>query len=797
MRILFHEHIFDETPKEYQVEGKTWGEIIQKLEIRGHLSIYDNGKTLSFPECADIQPVMDTVRIMRMPENKKTWNYIIGGVMTVAGAILAITGVGAGLGYSLMLGGVGMIVGTMIKTPIPKTPSIEDYAGGYNINGSSNVNAIGNVPPLVLGEYMIKPPVVGTQISRIVGSGINAKQYVKFLYCLGYKGEGALVKNIKIGDTMFATNNANVYNGEITVDGGLIGSVELRQDGTLPLLYNTVIKELQVGTEIKSYNDMQNIFYTTITGCDAINLSVIFQGLYRMKDDGNITSVSEGVRIYMRPAGGTTWTLVQSQTFTGSRNKQFIFQMTATPTQQMAVENPSGRWDVMVCKSGIANDNDSKVNARPYLGFIQYVTTRRALTQDMTDKLVFLACEFEASQELQSRIAEVSCVVKRKYKIWNGTNWNTVAFSSNPAAIYRDLIQGDYLPHKARDEQVDWATLNSLYEWCETNNRTCNWVISNKIQVRELLNNVLFTCQGSFYLKNGLYSISFDREQPSPVALLIPKNTSDFHGNKVFNNKIDAFECTFIDKDADYKETTEIVLPYGATTYENLQSLDMFGTTNYDQVVKIARYLLACNEQRPETYTLRIGIEHYSIPRGSRVLVQHDVLKVGICSGRILALDTTHQDYATIMIDEVVEAGDPQGSYCLTIFKENGDIITVGITPPAVGSNTLVTDGDLTGVSVGDLYAYGLSGLETIDCIVTEKVLGDDMSCELTLMGYSPSIFTATDRPVPDYNPKVYRGNTFYTGGNIEELGELKDNIVISHFGNVFFDFGVYAQKED
>lgn len=795
MKILFHEHLFDENPKEYEVEGSTWGEIVEKLGIKGHLAIYDNGETLLYPECHDVKPIMDTVRIMRKPEDKAV-NYIVGGVLTVAGAILTfVPGIGASIGVPLFLGGLGMLVGTMLIPPIPKTEGMEDYAGGYNINGTANPNAIGKVPPLVLGEYMVKPPVVGTQVSRIEGYGVGAKTYVKFLYCLGYRGEGVSVSNIKIGDTVFATNEGGVFNGEITVDGGLYGKVELRQDGTLPLLYNTVIKELQVGSEIKKYDDMQKLFYTTVAGCDSVNLSVIFQGLYRINSEGELRSVSEGIRVYMRPAGGTDWTQVKTETYSGSRNQQFTFQITATPTAQMLVDNPAKQWDVMVCKAGSANDTDTKVNAKPYLGFIQFCTTRKPLSEELTQKLVFLACEFEASQELQSRIAEVSCVVKRKYKIWNGTNWDDIDYSSNPAAIYLDLLRGDYLPHKARDEQIDWATIQNLYEWCEENGRTCNWVVSNKLQVRELLNNVLFTCQASFYLKNGLYSVSLDKVQDSPVALLIPKNTSDFQGSKVFNNKVDAIECKFVDKNADYKETTEIVMPYGATEYSNLQSIDMFGTDNYEQAVKIARYLLACNEQRPETYTLRIGIEHYSIPRGSRVLVQHDVLKVGICSGRIVKIEENEYGFSNITIDEVVSAGVEGKTYCITIFKQNGDIVTVGVANPDYGTNVLITDNDLSGVSEGDLYAYGELGMEALDCIVSGKVLGDNMTCELTLVGYSPSVFSAANKEVPVYNPKVYRGNSFYTGGTIEDLGELKDNLVISHFGNIFFDFGTYAQK--
>lgn len=799
MKVLFHEHLFDETPKEYQVDGKTWGEIIDKLQIRGHLSIYDNGQALSYPECHDIAPIMDTVRIMRKPENKNNWQYIVGGALTVAGAILTFTGIGTSVGVPLMLGGVSMLVGAMLIKPIETPKDLESYEGGYNINGTSNVNAIGNVPPLVLGETMIKPPLVGTQISRISGSGIAGKQYVKFLYCLGYIGDGCSVSNIRVGDTVFATNSEDVTNGTITVDGGLSGSCEIRQDGTLPLLYNTMCKEQTVGAEIKTFNDMQTNFFTTVSGCESITMSIIFQGLYIMEESGALSTQSEKIRVYMR-AAGTTDAFIQVNddwVFMGNRNRQYTFQRTVQPTAQMLINNPSKQWDVIVCKAGIADTSNSRVAATPYLGFIQYQTTREPLLPEMYNKLVFLACEFEATNELQSRLAEVSCIVKNKYHIYDSENdnWDTVDYSSNPAAIYRALLKGSYLPRSATDDQIDYPTLNSLYNWCEANNRTCNAVISNQLQLRELLNNVLFTCQGAFYLKNGLYSVSFDKVQDSPVALLIPKNTSDFRGAKVFGNVIDALECTFVDKNADYKETTELVLPYGATTYQNKQTQEMFGTDNYEQCVKIARYIMACNKLRPETYTLRIGIEHYSIPRGSRVLVQHDVLKVGICSGRIKRVYEENGSWQ-IQLDEMVAQQPDTEDYSLVIFKANGDIVTVGVYAPVFGSNTLTAFAEPVGIAEDDLYAFGITGMETVDCIVTGKALSDDMSCELTLMGYDNGVYAATDAEVPTYNPKVFRGNTFYSGAGTPELADLRDNLIVSHFGNIFFDFGEYARKE-
>ena len=277
MRVLFHQHLFDENPKEYDVEAKTFGELLQKTGIKGHVVIYDWGDRLEYPACHDLQPKAQTIRIIRVPENKAA--KTIGGVVgIIAGTVLSFVGMPL-LGAALIMAGTSLLSAAFIKTPeTPATPNLPEYVDGYNLYGGSNPSAIGKTPPVVIGKHKILPPMVGTGITRIqpgrVGlwpgsrlndsGGFTATQHVKFMYCLGYITDDTLVTDIKLGGSLFCSNKEGIRNGQLVIDGNFAGTAELRQDGQLPNMYQQGIKETQINAEIKEMSeDYAKAFFTT------------------------------------------------------------------------------------------------------------------------------------------------------------------------------------------------------------------------------------------------------------------------------------------------------------------------------------------------------------------------------------------------------------------------------------------------------------------------------------------------------------------------------------------------------
>lgn len=882
MRVLFHQHLFDENPKEYEVEATTFGEILQKTGIKGHVVIYDWGDRLEYPACHDLQPKSKSIRVIRVPEDKKTVNRALGVVGIVAGVALSFFGMPL-LGAALVSAGTAVLSASFIKTPdVGATPNLPEYVDGYNLFGGSNPSAIGKTPPVVIGKHKLLPPVVGTGITRIqpgaisynrgsgtirIGvqpggllndsGGFTAKQYVKFMYCLGYITDDTLVTDIKLGGSLFCSNKEGIRNGQLVIDGNFAGTAELRQDGTIPTGYQQSVKETQLNSEIKILSqDYAKTFFLTQPNTVGINVNLYASGLYMQNDDGSIGWVSVGIVVYYRASGEQNWNVLGNLTAAGNRNQLWRKEAHYDIPEQAISNNQSGVWEILVCRT--SEKSGSKYADRIILSSIQSITTELPLSGKIAGKLTYLCCEFQASENNVQAVKNLTCVVQNAIPIWNGTNWNTKAFTSNPAAWYRWVLKSPALSKNAPDNRI--TDLETLYDWCEDEGRTVNAVISSPIQIRDLLNNILSTSQASFTLKNGLYSYSHDKTRVNPVALITPKNSSEFSITKNFAETVDALDVTFNDEASDWEETTETILPYGETEYEHASQIKLWGTTNYDQAVWIARYLMACNIQRSESYKLKIGIEHYSIPRGERVIIQQDVLSVGVCSGRIMSVDpailwyawksesdgnTRYTTSATPSVNDrlynydsstqeftffrlitdvgdgyivargdrihtrysaddilgdttiltIDEAVEPQGedSFGVKVFMQDGTIRTINVIANTEPSNTLkIAQADADGILAGDLYAYGPSGMEVLDCVVQDKILDENGGCELTLIPYDESIFEATDKPVPAYNPKIYGAGMSWALPQEEVPPEL-DTIQTPHQGNVYYDFAEYT----
>jgi hypothetical protein len=208
-----------------------------------------------------------------------------------------------------------------------------------------------------------------------------------------------------------------------------------------------------------------------------------------------------------------------------------------------------------------------------------------------------------------------------------------------------------------------------------------------------------------------------------------------------------------------------------------VEKLSMWGVTGYEQIIKLGRYLLASARNRPERYSVTVSIEHFGLPVGERVLLQHDALLVGMAGGFIKAVDVKSK---TIQIDEVLHVKSAE-KYAIEAFKRDGSIVflqVVGFKRFRVDgisfndmkeessekssgehgfkeqsskeqsskeqrgdaiADTFVIDGDLTDIVIGDIYAFGVSDKVVEDCLIEVKVINQSpsLSAELTLIPYA------------------------------------------------------------
>ena len=802
MKVLFYEHIAASVYKEHELKRRCkYSTIIKKLGVKGCFCIVDGDDTLYYPDCKDLKPKSNVIHIKRVPE-KSAGNLIsaiIGAVMVTLGVLSLVYSWGwaAPISWGLITSGASMMVGAGISELMMKnvnTPSLKDEGAEqkrYGLTGTSNRVSLGSKYPVIFGRHSITPPIVGNYYTELENNDGTGDQFMNVLLCVGY---GPLsVRNIRIGSNELAYNNDDVRNGEIGITGTYDADIEIRQDGTYPALYPYKRYEQQISSEIRYYENESEYTGTrlTIKGTKKIYIIVSFQGLYTVKSSGSYANASVTVGMKYRKKNSVTWIDGGTWTYTNKKRDvlRYYFEKQFTSAEQQ--DNPSGEWEIILYRTNPVSTSSTVID-KAYWATLRCDTEERPVIQKELNKMCVLALRIRANDQASGILDQINMTAHSVFPVWNGSNWNTSAPTSNPAACYLGALRSNFLSRKVADDRIDWDALQNFYEWCDTNSYECNGVISNGEQVFNILNKILQTSRANFYLKDGLYSLTHDIQTANPVALFTPKNSRNFNAQKLFPTQISGIDAVFDDESNDFKTDNQIVYPYGYTETgdETNQEMNLWGVTSFAQVVKLCRYILACNKLRPESYSLTVGLENFSIPLGSRCLIQTDVLLVGLAGGRIKKI--TNQK---IEIDELVQVTDTSKQYALKVFHRDGTITNILVNAPTTATNTLTATGTFT-AEVGDIYAFGIYGEETLDCIVTGKTIGENLSGTLTFMPYAPEVFDCDSQAIPAYNPHITVGRQegfSIIGENLEPT----KGVAFQDDGIVYYDFADYAKHDD
>ena len=804
MKILFYEHIAASVYKEHELKRRCkYKTIIKKLGLNGCFCIIDGEDTLYYPDCKDLKPKYDTIQIKRIPE-KSAGNLIqaiVGAVFVVVGVVLVATGVGSAAGYGLIVSGAGMMVGAGVSELIGgakasvNVPSLSkdqsQKIDRYGLTGTSNKVSLGSKYPVVFGKHVITPPIVGNYYTELENNTGTGDQLMRVLLCVGYNQ--LKLSDFKIGLNELASNSGDIRNGRIPVTGTYDAQIEIRQDGLYPDLYGYRKYEEQISAEVKYFSSEADYTETrtTVKNTTGIYIILSFQGLYSVSSSGAYQNASATIGVKYRKKGGSTWTLLAENNYTNNKNEVLRYYVQKTFSSAEMASNPTGEWEVIVYRTSPTSTSSTSVN-KCYWATLRSDTEQRPVIQKELDKMCVVALKVRANEQTSGILDQISCVAQSVFPVWNGEDWNTSEPTSNPASCYLGALRSNFLTKKVADDRIDWQALQNFSEWCDTNQYECNGVISNGEQVFNILNKILQTSRANFYLKDGLYSLTHDITVTNPVALFTPKNSRNFSAQKLFPTKIHGIDATFDDASNEWTPDNQIIYPYGYTETgdETNQEMSMWGVTSFSQAVKIARYVLACNNLRPEAYSLTVGIEHFGIPLGSRCLIQTDVLLVGLAGGRIKSVNGNK-----IQIDEIVKVTDTSKTYALKVFHTDGTITNVIVSAPTIASDTLTATGTFT-ATAGDIYAFGIYGSETIDCIVQGKTIGENLSGTLSFIPYAPEVFNCDIQPIPDYDPHITKPlpqGYSLIGGSLDP----SKGVAVQDDGVVYYDFANYAKHDD
>ena len=560
--------------------------------------------------------------------------------------------------------------------------------------GRNSFNPYGAIP-VVLGKVRLTPPQ-GARTYVEYGSDpqtqtVSAESYLKMLLVWGYGPLYIDESTMRIGETPISSYTKIQ---KVTLDRQTEPTeAQLREFNAL---YSEDVTQVSVGVELAfqgqsaltSENTVYEpeipgtgggVFTTTVAlgaesgwvsrvidkttqdgvdyGSHRITTSIHFpEGLRRIDTKGSEAGKSQAATVQfqqrIRYSTGvstwTAWTSLPTISIDEVSKDAITYNFTIYPTDTTK--------KVEIAIRRITPDLAEEEDARNYYkAFLQTLTAYRPNLRPAIDpprpvgtKLAKTAIKIQAEENLNGQIEGINSVVQSVCRIWNGTNWNTLAPTSNPAALFLHVLTHPGNPQRIASSEeaskIDFTQLQYWYNYCE--NYTIN-TVNTKLEynsvlgtqrgVLEVLRDICAAGRGSPALVDGKWSVIIDEPRNNIVQHFTPHNSWGFEAVKALPKLPDALKVTFYDETEDYQEK-EIIVPaagYTDNTAELFESISVPGITKQTLAEDFARWHYAQIKLRPEIYTINTDIEYIVCNRGDRVKVTHDVPMWGSGSGRI------------------------------------------------------------------------------------------------------------------------------------------------------------------
>lgn len=327
----------------------------------------------------------------------------------------------------------------------------------------------------------------------------------------------------------------------------------------------------------------------------------------------------------------------------------------------------------------------------------------------------------------------------------------------NPASLFRYVLQHPANAQRVPDSQIDLDAISDWHTYCRTNKFFFDAVITDTSSLLDVLKDIAAAGRSSPSFVDGRWSVITDKPRTFISQHFTPHNSWGFEGVRVLPKIPHAFRVSFNNAEKSYQPDEMIVYNdgYSSVNATLFEGLTLPGVTTSAAVYKHARFHLAQIKLRPETYTLNADIEHLICNRGDLVKVTHDVPMWGIASARI-----KNRISATVFeLDE--EFPMKAGTQYTIRVRSNASGASTVRTVQAVGADgyykqiTITSSASTSQINSGDLVLFGELNSESVDLIVQNIEPSENMTARITLVDYSPDVYTSDSEVIPAFDSQI------------------------------------------
>lgn len=681
------------------------------------------------------------------------------------------------------------------------------------LRGASNTIATGKSQPYFCGRNFLTPYLFSQPFYKISGTDGATQEVYNILEC-GFKG--IVLNKLGIGDTVIKTfSDSTPQDGVFSINEGIFanGQFEIKQNGELfstltelnrKIVSNVINREVAKDFEVTA-GTAEHTVITLDPNAKDVDLCVNFPyGLYTYDENNDRIKAEVTITPEYSLDGGSTWTQfkfnqngTQSNVFNRNETKsmRFIAHREFKLADYQALVTNNQTYVLIRLRSNAPDDQ--KIRADCYLYYYQShvfdplrSSTPAGVIDDggtaglvdclnVEDKERAYSCiagfKLTATTNNEKKLTQINIIATSTARTWNGSAWSeTKAPTRNPAAIALEIYTSDVHPaSRYADEEIDLDAFGALYEYCNNNDIYFDDLITQAQKKDAEIQRIADVCGCAFYKDiYGRISVAIDQAQENAIAVYNPQNIISLTNKKTFARRVDALRIKYIDSTNDtYKQNTYTVtrLENGqpVTIDENsiIKEIDVKGITTQAQVVKYARRLMAIDELRPITTTLKIGAEGVYFTPYAKIGIQDPSINRDAQDTVVAGVTYKSGLLKKITLKNPVTFTDPLKLYGVVINTVNAN----GAVPIALKVNGTGTTRELevltkytaaethqpeanNVVSFGELDENGEFTKITHEYIIT-RIARTDGGFNLDLQEYNEAIYDAG--LIPAYKPLV------------------------------------------
>ena len=715
----------------------------------------------------------------------------------VGAALAGSLGVTSAFGIAAFRAGVS-IVGSMLVSALAPPPKQSNSGNANNpassptqfIEGASNSMTPFGVVPICLGTNRMFP----LQAAKPYTENQGNDQYVRQMFTYGY-GEKITLSDIRIGETSITEFS------DVEMDHKLEGNLY-----ETSALYSNDVFQDEFSVLIK-HSDGYIIRATQADINEAILDFTFPKGLFGINGNNDQVAATVVLTLDYSLSAADDWQ-------TGTYPISGLNAEALRRSIRLIFPEP-GTYDIRVSRVTVDITN-------PLIFTDVYLTAIQSIKYINPVNLVGIsgtAIRIKATDQLNGSIDQFNALVSNEIPDFDfDTGTWIVRATSNPASIYRYVLQGPANDRPLPDYRIDIAALEDWHQHCAWQGYSYNRVTDFETSVDQTLRDVAAAGAASPAIVDGKRTIVIDRIKDDIVQIITPRNSWGYSGQMAYPEMPHAFRVTFrnsakgflqdelIVYDDGYSKYGEVAGTVAATKFE---TLELQSCTDSDLAFITGRRHIATARLRPETHSFMLDIENLVALRGDRIKFEHDVPLIGIGDGRIKNLvfggenitkvvygsDFVFAGSDVVVVSEVLEVTSnvfaeldqvleniddvivtlptdevigftlddtveipTNGTYYARIRLSDGTQLYRQVTSALGGQETFLFMEPLSLEEIplahGDL-AYIVEAGGELDLIITRIEPADELSARITALDYAPAIFTAESAVIPPFESKI------------------------------------------